>query len=230
MHKGHRERLREKYKRNGLDAFADHEVLELLLFYANKRSDTNETAHRLINRFGSLTGVLEASYEDLKEIPEVGDVAATLITLIPQLFNRYSLDKAKKIRYVKTSEEALEFFAPKFYGLAEERVGVLSVDSQNKINNFSFVTEGGASLAEVDIRQILQIAIRSSAYNVIIAHNHPGGVAAPSKSDIQSTQALIEAFNAVGVRLADHMILTDEEGFSMANHPKFASMFSGKQI
>lgn len=230
MHKGHRERLREKYKRNGLNAFADHEVLELLLFYANKRSDTNETAHRLINRFGSLTGVLEASYEDLKETPEVGDVAATLITLIPQLFNRYSLDKAKKIRYVKTSEEALEFFAPKFYGLAEERVGVLSVDSQNKINNFSFVTEGGASLAEIDIRQILQIAIRSSAYAVIIAHNHPGGVAAPSKSDIQSTQALIEAFNAVGVRLADHMILTDEEGFSMANHPKFASMFSGKQI
>ncbi len=230
MHEGHRERIREKYKNNGLDVFADHEVLELLLFYANKRSDTNETAHRLIDRFGSLAGVFEASFEELEKVAGVGEIAATLLTLVPNLFRRYGLDKTKKLRYIKSSEEAISFLIPKFSGLSEERVGVLSIDSQNKINSFSFVTQGNTTLADVDMRQILQIAIRSNAYNVIIAHNHPGGVAAPSFSDIQSTQKLIEAFNTVGVNLADHVILTDDESFTMANHPKFSSMFSNTQL
>ena len=97
IHSGHRERMREKYRAAGLDAFSSHEVIELLLFYANKRSDTNPVAHRLIEHFGSLPAVLEAEYDDLIKVDGVGDTAATLITLMPHLFRRYTSEKAEKI-------------------------------------------------------------------------------------------------------------------------------------
>ena len=226
MHEGHRERVREKYKLNGLQGFADHEVLELLLFYANKRGDTNETAHRLINTFGSISAVMEAPYEELIKVKGVGDVAATLITCIPQIFRRYKQDKAADIKEVSCVSEAAEYLAPKFFGLRNECVGIVSLDVQNRIINFSLVAEGTVTLAQVDVRKVAEIALRNNAHSIIIAHNHPSGVAAPSKEDVATTQTIINALKAIGIAVSDHIILCDSEAYAMSAKERLADMFT----
>ena len=225
VHAGHRDRVREKYVSNGLNSFADHEVLELLLFYANKRGDTNPIAHKLIERFGSLSTVLEASYDDLICVDGIGDTAATLITLVPQLFRRYTCDKAEKNRFITNPDEAKAFVAPHFFGLSNEKIGIVCLDSQNRVNNFTFVSEGSLKLAQIDIRKVAQIALRNNAASIIIAHNHPGGIATPSRNDVETTKTLVNALSLINITVADHIIVSDDDSFSMATHSKFAPFF-----
>lgn len=226
MHEGHRERVREKYRLHGLEGFADHEVLELLLFYANKRGDTNETAHRLLEAFGSLSAVFEAPYEELIKVKDVGDIAATLITCVSQLFRRYTQDKAADIKEITCKSQAAEYLVPKFFGLRNECVGVVSLDVQNRITNFSLVAEGTATLAQIDVRKVVEIALRNNAHSIILAHNHPSGVAAPSKEDVVTTQTVINAFRAIGIAVFDHIILCDSEAYAMSSHERLADMFA----
>ncbi len=225
MHEGHRERVRQKCRLNGLESFADHEVLELLLFYANKRGDTNATAHRLMDAFGSISAIFEAPYDELIKINGVGDVAATLITTVPQLFRRYTQDKARKTKVIATKADAEAYLVPKFFGLRNERVGIISLDIQNRINNFSFVSEGTVGIAQLDVRKVVETALRDNADSIILAHNHPSGVAAPSRKDIETTQAVIKAFEPIGIRVSDHIILSDSETFSMFSSERLAIMF-----
>ena len=225
MHEGHRKRTREKYRRNGLDGFADHEVLELLLFYANKRSDTNETAHRLLRRFGSLSAVLEASYDELVQVEDVGDVAATLITMVPALFRRYSDDKVSSITEIVSSQQAIDYSKPKFFGLSTERGALIFLDSQNRVKNFIFVCEGSLNTTSLDIRKCVQLALNNNASSVILVHNHPTGVASPSRADVETTQALVSAMMPIGIAVSDHIILTDSESFSMAANERLSTIF-----
>lgn len=225
LHDGHRERIREKYKATGLSGFAEHEVLELLLFYANKRGDTNPTAHRLIKQFGSLTAVLEADYEELLRVEGVGDVAATLITLVPELFRRYAGDKADNIRTIKKPQDLKDYLTPRFFGLKNEHVAVLCLDSQGRINNFVFVSEGSLKFAQIDVRKVAQIALQNNAESVIIVHNHPGGLASPSRGDAEATIALVKSLALINIRVADHIILSDDDFFSMAMVEKFSPIF-----
>lgn len=225
MHEGHRKRIREKYRRNGLDGFADHEVLELLLFYSNKRSDTNETAHRLIQRFGSLSAVFEAPYDELVQVEDIGDVAATLITMVPALFRRYSADKVSGITEICSAQQAIDYSKPKFFGLSTERGALIFLDSQNRVKNFLFVCEGSLNTTSLDIRKCVQLALNNNASSVILVHNHPTGVASPSRQDIETTQALVNAMAPIGITVSDHIILTDSDSFSMAGHERLATIF-----
>lgn len=217
--------MREKYRAAGLDAFSSHEVIELLLFYANKRSDTNPVAHRLIERFGSLPAVLEAEYDDLIKVDGVGDTAATLITLMPHLFRRYTSEKAEKIKTVRSFEDLKDYLMPRFYGINIERVALLCLDSQGRINNFVFVTEGSLNLAQIDMRKIAQLALQNNAESIVLVHNHPGGVASPSRSDVETTSMLVKSMGLINVRVVDHIIISDEDVFSMASSEKFSPMF-----
>lgn len=226
MHEGHRKRIREKYRRSGLENFADHEVLELLLFYANKRSDTNETAHRLIQRFGSLSAVLEASYDELVQVEDIGDVAATLITMVPALFRRYSDDKVSGITEIGSVQQAIDYVKPKFFGLSAERGALAFLDSQNRVKNFMFVCEGSLNTTSLDIRKCVQLALNNNASSVILAHNHPTGVASPSRTDVETTQAFVAAMAPIGINVSDHIILSDSDAFSMASHERLAYIFS----
>ena len=226
MHEGHRKRIREKYRRNGLENFADHEVLELLLFYANKRSDTNETAHKLIQRFGSLSAVFEASYDELIQVEDIGDIAATLITMVPALFRRYSNDKLNDISEINNTQQAIEYVKPKFFGLNSERCALVILDSQNRVKNFIFVCEGSLNATSLDMRKCAQLALSNNAAAVIMVHNHPSGVASPSRADIETTQAFVSAMAPIGITVSDHIILSDDDSFSMASHERSAYIFS----
>lgn len=225
MHEGHRERVRDKYKANGLDGFSPHEVLELLLFYTNKRSDTNDAAHALIERFGSLTAVLEASYDELLTVEGVGDAAATLITLIPNLFRRYETEKASAVRDVTDAESAAAFLRSRFFGLKTERAGALFLDSVGRPLNFVILSEGSLDFAGLDLRKAVRLALQNNAASVVIAHNHPGGAAAPSKADIEATKSLAAAFEPLGITLSDHIVFSDNDYFSMAASPALKGVF-----
>ena len=224
MHEGHRERVREKVRQTGLNGFSPHEILELLLFYACPRGDTNATAHRLMDRFGSLSAVLEAPYEELIAVNGVGDAAATLLGLVPELFRKYTADKAAKT-VMDSVDAVVNYLRPRFFGLTTEHIGILCLDISGRVNNFTFLSDGSLKLAQLDVRKAAQVALRNNAESVILAHNHPGGLPNPSRADLTTTQTLIQTFRAINIRVADHIIFSDEDYFSMSSHERFAPMF-----
>ena len=224
MHEGHRERVREKVRQTGLNGFSPHEILELLLFYACPRGDTNATAHRLMDRFGSLSAVLEAPYEELIAVNGVGDAAATLLGLVPELFRKYTADKAAKT-VMDSVDAVVNYLRPRFFGLTTEHIGILCLDISGRVNNFTFLSDGSLKLAQLDVRKAAQVALRNNAESVILAHNHPGGLPNPSRADLTTTQTLIQTFRAINIRVADHIIFSDEDYFAMSSHERFAPMF-----
>ena len=217
LHAGHRARLRRRVAEDGLDAFEDHQVLELLLFFAIPRRDTNELAHLLLRRYGSLSAVLEADPADLAQTEGVGEAAATLLALLPALTRRYSVDRARQARHtLTTSERAAEFLVPFMAGRTEEVFYVVCLDTQCRVIVPALVVEGLPDRAHVEPRQAVEAALRHRAHSVILAHNHPTGRAKPSTADHRVTSTLVNAFGAIGIAVRDHIIVAGGEWYSFA--------------
>ena len=221
VHDGHRERMRERYRRDGADTLAPHELLELLLYYASPRGDMNPVAHRLIQRFGSLDGVFSAAPEELAEVEGVGESMALLISLLPQIARRCSIQRAGADDAIDSSEKAGNYLLPYFRTERSEVVYVLCLDSKRKVLSCRLVIRGGISSATVDARKIVEAALRASASGVILAHNHTSGVALPSEADEKATRHLAAVLAAVDVALLDHIIVADEDFISMADNGFF---------
>jgi DNA repair protein RadC len=217
VHTGHRERLRERFLRDGLDRLEDHVVLELLLCYAIPRRDVNQLAHELLNRFGSLSGVLDAEVSALRQVPGVGENAATLLALVPALCRRYQIDRSKTSKRLRLDETAKAgaFFLPYFYGAREEKVYAAYLDEHLRFISCAEAFQGGLSHAQLSIRKLVEAAISQRAACIILAHNHPGGVAMPSVEDREATMRIYHALEAVQIRLVDHIIVAEDEFLSM---------------
>ena len=215
LHDGHRNRLKNRFLNEGLTNFEDHNVLELLLFYSIPRSDTNEIAHELLNKFGSLHGVFEAGMEDLMSVNGISRHSAVLIKMIPELFVVYGRDKDRDIQKINSSDDAKQFFIPRFYGKVREEVQLVLLDDKMNIIKWVKIYEGSVNSANVPIRKIVEIAIENRATNVIIAHNHPTGLILPSKDDLRATAKVREALALVDVKLLDHVIVSDNEAASL---------------
>ena len=215
LHDGHRNRLKNRFLNEGLTNFEDHNVLELLLFYSIPRSDTNEIAHELLNKFGSLHGVFEAGMEDLMSINGISRHSAVLIKMIPELFVVYGRDKVRDIQKINSSDDAKQFFIPRFYVKVREEVQIVLLDDKMNIIKWVKIYEGSVNSANVPIRKIVEIAIENRATNVIIAHNHPTGLILPSKDDLRATAKVREALALVDIKLLDHVIVSDNEAASL---------------
>ena len=215
LHDGHRNRLKNRFLNEGLTNFEDHNVLELLLFYSIPRSDTNGIAHELLNKFGSLHGVFEAGMEDLMSINGISRHSAVLIKMIPELFVVYGRDKVRDIQKINSSDDAKQFFIPRFYGKVREEVQLVLLDDKMNIIKWVKIYEGSVNSANVPIRKIVEIAIENRATNVIIAHNHPTGLILPSKDDLRATAKVREALALVDIKLLDHVIVSDNEAASL---------------
>ena len=215
LHDGHRNRLKNRFLNEGLTNFEDHNVLELLLFYSIPRSDTNEIAHELLNKFGSLHGVFEAGMEDLMSVNGISRHSAVLIKMIPELFVVYGRDKVRDIQKINSSDDAKQFFVPRFYGKVREEVQIVLLDDKMNIIKWVKIYEGSVNSANVPIRKIVEIAIENRATNVIIAHNHPTGLILPSKDDLRATAKVREALALVDIKLLDHVIVSDNEAASL---------------
>lgn len=216
IHNGHRERLKQQFLENGLDGFTDVQALELLLFYAIARKDTNPIAHSLLERFGSLSQVLDASPEELEKIPGISTHSAGLLRLVTELSRRYQVDRARKAVVLKCVEEIGAYLTPFFFGRSQETVFLLCMDAKCKVLACKEIGEGGINSASVSPRKVVETALSAGATSVVLAHNHPSGVAVPSMEDVQTTARVAAALDTVEVYLVDHIIVADGEFVSMA--------------
>ncbi len=211
-------RLRDRFRKEGcdLDHFEPHNTLELLLFYCAPQKDTNELAHLLIDEFGSISGVFDAPYEELIKVNGVGEYTATFLKMIPALFRVYEQDRVKDEVVLDSAEKAGRYFVPKFIGRTEELVFAACLDSECKVKCCEVVNHGTVSAATVNVRKIAEYAMKYNATNVIIAHNHPYGLAVASPEDIMTTDAIYYALQLIGIDLTDHIIVAKDKAVSLA--------------
>lgn len=215
LHQGHRERVREQFLKNGAATMEPHVLLEMLLFYAIPRGDTNPTAHRLLERFGSFSGVFDAPYEELLKVEGIGPSGALLLKMIPGIFRRYQEDRESDGMRVFSSEEALRLIRPKFLGRKTEAVVLLLMDSRGRVVYCDIVSEGSVNAAPIYAPVLVRLAATYSASTAILAHNHPSGHPIPTSGDISATRHVIWALDALGVHLYDHLIVTETDYLSM---------------
>lgn len=215
IHKGHRERLKSRFLEEGLDNFTDIQVLELLLFYAIPQKDTNPIAHALLSRFGSLSQVLDADAEELKKVPGISDHSATLLRMVTEISRYYQVNSAQQTKVLTTLDDCGNYLVPYFFGRSNETVFLLCLDAKCKVLCCREVGEGSIHCASISVRKIVETAISSNATTVILAHNHPSGVALPSLEDVQTTRRIAAALSAVEVHLADHIVVADGDFVSM---------------
>lgn len=215
IHTGHRKRLKERFQEQGLDGFTDIQVLELLLFYANPRADTNPIAHRLLERFGSLSQVLQADVKSMKEVPGISDHSATLLALVTELCRFYQVSSAKQVDVLPTLDACGEYLVPQFFGRDRETVFLLCLDAKCKVLSCKEVGEGSINAANISVRKVVELALQYNATTVILAHNHPSGVALPSQEDVMTTRRICKALEAIEVHLADHVIVAEGDYVSM---------------
>lgn len=216
IHDGHRQRLKERFRKDGLDGFTEIQVLELLLFYAMPRQDTNPIAHALLDRFGSLDRVLDAPMDKLLEVKGIGEHGATLIRLFKDMSRAYEISRARQETVLPTVEDCGEYLKPFFKGRKNETVFLLCLDAKLKVLDCREVGEGSVNYASVPVRRVVEMALEAGASSVVLSHNHPSGIALPSGEDVQTTRRVAAALSAVEIALVDHIIVADDDYVSMA--------------
>ncbi len=224
-HDGHRLRMKERFLKAGLDSFSGHEVMELLLYYALPYRDTNDLGHRLVDNFGSLANVLDADYADLVKVPGVTPHVATLITLCGQLNHRYQKERYALGEQLYNTDILARFVIPHFAGKKEESVLLVSMDNRRKLLNATRIFKGSVNSAQFNYRIAVQQALRDNATVVALAHNHPSGFALPSQADKNTTASFIQVLDLMGIRLIDHLIVSENDCTSMAESPETAYLF-----
>lgn len=228
-HEGHRQRMKERFLINGLDGFSDHEIVELLLFYAIPYRDTNPLAHQLVARFGSWMQVVNADYRDLQEVSGVTPHVAALLTLVGQSVSRYQRDLTESmVTHLFDLNSLVAYTLPWFVGKKEESVILISMDNKRKLLNATRVFEGSVNSAQFNVRLAVQQALRDNATQIVIAHNHPNGFCFPSEADVRTTTYLAEVLAPLDIRLVDHLVVAEGDCLCMSTLPECRHIFSGQ--
>lgn len=212
-HEGHRERVREKLEEQGVETFDDVEILEFLLFNVLTRIDTKPVVKRLLKKFGSLSGVLNADEKDLLTVEGVGEKTTKYLTKFPSIIRYYMEDLNSSTKRIYDSNSAIEMLRPSFIGLKKEAVAVLMIDSSGKILFNDILWVGAVAQVPIYTRELVEKCIRYNADTVFVAHNHTSGNPAPSRNDLVATKELQFALESIFVNLDDHIIFT-EKGFT----------------
>lgn len=216
IHEGHRERLKKRFLEEGLDSFTEIQALELMLFYCIPQKDTNPLAHALLERFGTFAQVLEAPVEELKKVTGVGEHTAVFLHLITEASRVYMVSRSTQEKILPTLESCAEYLVPFFFGRKVETVFLLCMDAKCKVLCCKEIGEGSVNAAGISVRRVVETALSTGASAVVLAHNHPSGLALPSNEDIQTTRRVAMALQAVEVHLTDHVIVADGDYVSMA--------------
>ena len=227
IHTGHRRRMRSRVAENGFSSLEPHEALECLLYITNARKNTNRMAHELIDRFGDFAGVLDASEEDLMTVEGVGPATARMLHLMPDVCRYYTQCRTGRNGCLKTTEQLAEHLMGLFAGAAQERALLLALDSRSRVRATLWLKDGTSDRVSLAIKDVVAAALKGGTDRVVLCHNHPNGVALPSREDIQATENIVRALGLVHVLLRDHIILTETEYFSMREENRLLLRRSG---
>ena len=200
-----------------MDSFNELNALELLLCYAIPRRDTNEIAHRLLDAFGSLSGVFQASMQELTSVPGIGENAATLILMVPQIVKKAHVSKTKETKIIRNSTDAGNYLLPYFLDEPDEIVMMLCLDNKRAVICCREMGRGVVNCVDANIRRMVETALKVKTTTVIVAHNHPNGVALPSREDDNFTRTLYRSLGLLGITLEDHIIVANDEFVSLAD-------------
>ena len=238
-HKDHRSRMKARFLRDGLEGFAPHEVLELLLFYAIPQKDTNPIAHRLLDRFGSLAGVFSAKEHELCEVEGIGEHAATLLRILMPAASYALADRTRRNTKIYRHLSAVgEYFVHRFMGAAEEAVYLMLLDNRYALIDCVKIHEGSVNSVAVTPRKLVERAYLSHAAMAVVAHNHPFGLAVPSSDDIDTTLTLKKAFDTMGITLLEHILVAGDRYAPLllrsekllASTPDRAAFYAGAEL
>lgn len=207
MHNQHRDRMRQRYLQNGLDNFAMHEVLELMLYYCIPRQDVNPIAHALIQKFGSLHATLDASPEEMMQVKGIGQSSATFLSLIPPLLRKYQQSILGDKPLLKNHVQVADYCRTLFVGQTIELFYIVALDASMHALGHTLISKGSLSKVAAYPRQVVKAAIALNAHGVILCHNHPGGSPQPSDSDLALTTHLYRVLNDIDIVLYDHLIV-----------------------
>lgn len=217
IHDGHRERLKKRFSEHGLDTFSDVNVLELLLFFSIPRRDTNEVAHKLMNEFGSLDAVFRASARELQQVEGVGFNSALLITFVAQLIKKIEMSKVADVKKIMNSKDAGNYFLPRFHNEPDEIMYLLCLNGKRGIISCTEMARGSVSSVDVNVRRVIETALKEKAVSIILAHNHPNGLLRVSKEDDYLTGNIYKALLPLGIKLEDHIIVANGEYVSFSD-------------
>ncbi len=209
LHKDHRSRMREKVRKYGFEALADHEKLEYLLFYAIPRVNTNPTAHRLLESFGSFAGVLDAPESELLKIDGMGESGVMFLKLLPKVASYYINSNREKEKRFDRFKDICEHLVHSYIGITEECVRLICLDDKNNILYDDFIQTGTINSVSIDLRKIVDIVISTKTSNVIMAHNHPTGVCKPTAEDIATTMHVDNYLRGLRVKLHAHVLVAE---------------------
>lgn len=216
LHVHHRSRQKQKFVDSGFRNFAEHEILELLLFYAIPQQDTNPTAHRLLNKFKSLKAVFDAPIENLLTIDGIGENSAILIKLIPALLQEYGKSTAGEIDVINNQLDAKRYCANLFVGASTEQFYVICLNPLNKVITCKELSSGSATKVDVKIRSITDFCFKNNCDRILIAHNHPQSDARPSNDDLLMTQRIFNSCVLNEIDVLDHLIISPTDAYSLA--------------
>ena len=217
-HGGHRRRMRERFVKQGLEGFAPHEVLEMMLFYAIPQKNVNPLAHQLLDRFGSLHGVLAADAQMLKQADGIGEYAAAYLSLFAQVSKYAELERGGARPALSSRKAAADYCARLLAGERREVFYAICLNGQMEVLHSALIAKGSLSNVPAYPRLVAEAALNHNAHSVLLCHNHPGGSTIPSPGDMAVTRQLSDLLTGLEIVLVDHMIVAEGEAFSMVAH------------
>lgn len=208
-HEGHRQRVKNRFLKYGLESFEDHQVLEALLFYAVPKKDTNELAHLLLNTFGSFDKVFEADYDDLIKVKGIGENAASLIKFFQMLSKRYIHSTFVQDGEIRLNESKIlkSYCKNLFKGEKKEIVYAIALDCDLYLMDQMMINTGEPNKVDIPFRKLTEFAIKCNCTRMVLTHNHPNGSMIASRTDLDATDEVAEQLGSVDVELVDHIVV-----------------------
>ena len=225
---GHRSRLRSRFLSGGISALAEYEIVELLLTFSIPRKDVKPIAKSLLARYKNLKGILNASHSEIALHGGIGESSASLLRLVREIIPLYHLQTLEKASIELDSvDKLIEFFRARMESESMEVLEMACFDSELRLipNCAVRLFEGSANFAKVDMRRIVEIAIRSGASSIVIAHNHPHGDARPSYEDIDFTRKLSLVCKPINICFIEHLIVAKDATFSFRRDGHFDDLY-----